>query len=96
MKIRDSQLFEWNFLVSIVRILSVTGFTIIAGYAIVNLLPLSSADRGFLSLGTKFGIISIVTIGVHLAISWLFDLPEARPFVNKLKKFVFKSVGRPF
>lgn len=96
MKIRDSQLFRWDFLVSIVRILSVTGFTIIAGYSIVSFLPLSSADRGFLSLGTKFGVISIVTIGVHLAISWLFDLPEARPFVNKLKKFVFKSVGRPF
>lgn len=93
---RDHRLFGWDFVVSIARIVSVTGFTVVAGYIIISLFPLGANDRGFVTLGSKFLLIAVVIAGVHLAISWLFNLEEARPFINRIKKFILKPIGLPY
>lgn len=89
---RDHHLFTMEFWNGIVRILSVTGFTIITAYTMVKLLPLSVTDRGFITLGTKLFFIVVPTILVHVAISSLFGVEEAKPVINKLRKLILKPI----
>jgi putative peptidoglycan lipid II flippase len=89
---RDHHLFTVEFWNGIVRILSVTGFTMITAYTMVKLLPLSVTDRGFVTLGTKLFFIVVPTILVHIGISSLFDVEEAKPVINKLRKLILKPI----
>jgi putative peptidoglycan lipid II flippase len=89
---RDHHLFTMEFWNGIVRILSVTGFTMVTAYTMVKLLPLSVTDRGFVTLGTKLFFIVVPTIFVHIAISSLFDVQEAKPVINKLRKLILKPI----
>ncbi len=92
MLIRDHKLFDQNFLNGIVRIISVTGFSIVAAFVMISLLPLQAEDRGFVTLGFKLGAISLVTFLAHLAISSVFGLEEPRPVIAKFKQLVLKPV----
>lgn len=89
---RDSKLFDRNFMSGIYRIVSVTGFSIVAGYIAVSLYPLGIGDRGFITLGTKLVFITSVIFGVHIALSALFGLEEVRPIFKRVRKLVFKPV----
>jgi putative peptidoglycan lipid II flippase len=89
---RDHHLFTMEFWNGIMRILSVTGFTMITAYTMVKLLPLSVTDRGFVTLGTKLFFIVMPTLFVHVAISSLFDVEEAKPVINKLRKLILKPI----
>jgi putative peptidoglycan lipid II flippase len=92
MMFRDHKLFDLNFLGAIVRIASVTGFSIIAGYIMVSLYPLELNDRGIFVLGSRVLAITIVVFGVHMLISSLFDLEEVRPVYRRVKKFIYKPI----
>jgi putative peptidoglycan lipid II flippase len=50
---RDRGLFNPTFWSDVFRTLSVTGFTVITTYTMVNLVPLLATDRGFATLGSK-------------------------------------------
>jgi putative peptidoglycan lipid II flippase len=89
---RDRKLFDREFWGGIMRILSVTGFTILTTYIMVTLIPLSLSDRGFIKLGAKLLAIIIPTFIVHIALSSLFGLEEVRPVNDKLRKIVLKPV----
>ncbi len=89
---RDRHLFNKQFWGSIMRIVSVTGFTMVATYLIVAILPLNRADRGFFALGFKLGGIVSVTMIVHVATSMLFGLEEATAFLKRIRDFAFKTV----
>jgi putative peptidoglycan lipid II flippase len=89
---RDKRLFDANFWGGIVRILSVMGFTILTTYTMVSLIPLLATDRGFSTLGTKLFLIVAASLTVHIGISSLFGLEEARPVVKKLKQIALKPV----
>jgi putative peptidoglycan lipid II flippase len=89
---RDHHLFTIEFWNGIMRILSVTGFTMITAYTMVKLLPLSVTDRGFITLGTKLFFIVVPTLFVHVAISSLFGVEEARPVINKLRNLILKPI----
>jgi putative peptidoglycan lipid II flippase len=92
MLMRDHKLFDLNFLSGILKIISVTGFSVIAGLVMLSIYPLSLSDRGIVTLGTKMLIISAVIISTHLAVSSLFGLEEVRPVLNRLKKIVLKPI----
>jgi putative peptidoglycan lipid II flippase len=83
---RDHHLF------TMVRIFSVTGFTMITAYTMVKLLPLSVTDRGFITLGTKLFFIIVPTLIVHIGISSLFEVEEAKPVIDKLRKLILKPI----
>ena len=83
-----------NFWGGIWKILSVTGFSVIATYIMMQLLPLRLTDRGAVTLGFKLLMISSVTLGVHLIFSHLFGLEEAKPVVAKIKR-IFRVATRP-
>lgn len=89
---RDHKLFDNEFWSGIFRTVSVTGFSLVAGYITVGFIPLGAADRGFVTLGTKFLVLAGITLAVHFAISGLFGLEEAQPFWRWAKRFAFRAV----
>lgn len=92
MLVRDPKLFDRTFWSEVYRTISVTGFSLVAGYVTVGFLPLGVNDHGFITLGTKFLIIASVTIITHLAVSTLFDLDEVKPLWRWLRRFTLRSV----
>ncbi len=92
MLIRDPKLFDRKFWSGVFRSVSVTGFSLVAGYITVGFVPLGANDHGFITLGTKFMLIAGVTISTHFAVSGLFGLEEAQPFWHWIKRIVLRPV----
>jgi len=93
---RDHKLFDMDFINGIIKIISVTGFSVIAGYIMISLLPLGLGDTGFFALGTKFAAIAGVTAAVHIVVSGIFGLDEAKPIFRWLKRIVFRPIKVQF
>jgi putative peptidoglycan lipid II flippase len=92
MLFRDHQLFDARFWSGVWRIISVTGFSVVAAFIMISFYPLGINDRGFITLGTKLLLIAGVTFGVHISLSALFGLEEARPVFVRLRKIILKPV----
>lgn len=92
MLIRDHKLFDSEFWRGILKILSVTGFSVLAAFTMLSLLPLKADDVGFITFASKLGAIAVVTFGVHLTVSLIFGLSEARPVVDRAKRFVSRPI----
>ena len=92
MLIREPMLLNRAFWGAIMRIVSVTGFSVVATFIMVSLLPLEVADRGFITLGFKLGLIGLVTAGVHIAISALFGLEEAEIFLTRAREIIMRPI----
>lgn len=92
MLIRDHKMLDAKFIAALGKIVSVSGFTILAAYAMVQLLPLNISDKGFFILGSKLAIISLVTFFVHAGISWVFGLREVEPVLQKLKRLILRPI----
>ena len=90
MLIRDRGLFNARFWGGVMRIISVAGFSVLMAYTMVSILPLSSNDVGF-TLGIKLASIAVTTMIVHICISGLFGLEEARPIFKQIKR-VFRPI----
>lgn len=96
MSIRDKKLFTLSFLSEVAKIGSVAGFSVVAAYAVVTMYPLHIDDKGFAVMATKLTLLTIVTFGVHLAVSALFDLEQVRPLFRKIRKLMYRSIGQPY
>ncbi len=94
MLVKDYKLFDKTFLSGVWQIVSVTGFSVVATYIMVQIFPLRASDVGFITLGVKLGLIAGVTAAVHVGMSFLFGLEEATPVVRRIKQFG-KLVLRP-
>lgn len=90
--LRDPKLFTKEFWQMSMRLVSVTGFTIIAAFIMVNIFPLNLSDTGFFLLGSKLGAIVIVTFAVHIAVSTLFGFEEGKNLLRRAKAIVFSTV----
>jgi putative peptidoglycan lipid II flippase len=90
---RDHKLIDMNFFGGLGRIVSVTGFTVVAGSITAALFPLGINDRGITTLGTKLFFIALVVGGVHVAVSSLFGLEEVRPIFRRLKQLILKPIS---
>lgn len=91
MLVRDRKLFDGKFWGGLVRIIAVTGFSLVAGFITVQFWPLTVGDHG-MTLFLKFGGIAGVTIATHVLLSALFDLEEVRPLFNWIKRVSLRSV----
>lgn len=89
---RDRKLFNSAFIDALFRMLSATGFTVIAAYIAVSIFPLNVDDKGFVTLGSKLVIITGITFIVYGLLSWLLGLEEVQPVINKLKRIILKPV----
>jgi putative peptidoglycan lipid II flippase len=89
---RDHKLFDVAFWSGVWRIMSVTGFSVVASFIMISLYPLGINDKGIFTLGGKLLLISGVTFIVHIGVSSLFDLEEVRPVINRIRKIVLTPV----
>jgi putative peptidoglycan lipid II flippase len=89
---RDPGLLNAAFWGGVARIVSVTGFSVVAGFIMISLYPLGAADRGFFTLGSKLFLIAAVIFSVHLGMSALFGLEEVRPFLYRAKRIILKPI----
>lgn len=89
---RDPKLLDPKFLSGLLRILSVTGFAIVAAFLAVSIFPLLATDRGFVSLVAKLSFITAATFGVYVGISLLFSLEEAKPVIRRAKAMLLKPI----
>ncbi len=89
---RDHYLANAAFWGAIMRIVSVTGFTVLTAFIMVSLLPLEIADRGFITLGFKLGGIASATFLVHVFVSLLFGLDEPKPVLKKIASYILKPI----
>lgn len=89
---RDPKLFDTEFWGGVMRILSVTGFTVLTTYIMITLIPLGVTDRGFIKLSAKLLAVVVPTIIVHVGLSSLFGLEEVRPVTKKLKALALKPI----
>ena len=92
MVIRDRGLLTMQFWGGVGRAVSVGGFSMLAGYLTVSSLPLGADDVGIVTLGSKLGAITLATFAVHISISGLFGLDEARPIFTGLKKLILRPI----
>ena len=92
MLFRDHKLFNKYFWSGVFRIISVTGFSVVACFIMISIYPLGYSDRGVVTLAGKLFTISFVTLAVHLSVSILFGLDEARPVINRIRRFVLSPV----
>lgn len=92
MIVRDRKMLDAEFISALIKIISVSGFTILAAYAMVQTFPLTLSDRGIFTLGFKLAAIAGVTFIVHATISWVFGLREIEPVMNKAKKIIMKPI----
>jgi putative peptidoglycan lipid II flippase len=92
MLLRDHQLFDITFWSGVWRIVSVTGFSVVAAFIMISIYPLGINDRGIVTLGSKLAFITLVTFGVHVAISALFGLEEVQPLFDKVRKLVLRPI----
>jgi putative peptidoglycan lipid II flippase len=86
MIVRDRGLLNMQFWGGCFRIVSVTGFSALACYIMVNIFPLGAADRGPVTMGAKLIAISGVVFTVYVGLSTLFTLEEVQPILSRLKR----------
>jgi len=85
---RDRKILDSDFWSGLYKILSITGFTVVAAFIALSFLPLNSGDRGFITLGAKLGAITLVIFSVHFGMSVLFGLEEVRPVLRKIRRII--------
>ena len=89
---RDRKLFNMWFMGGVVKIISVTGFSLVAGYIAVSYFPLGVDDVGPLVLGAKLMFITSIVLLTHLIISAIFGLEEAYAVIRKTRNFILRPV----
>ncbi|HSD56137.1 MAG TPA: murein biosynthesis integral membrane protein MurJ [Candidatus Saccharimonadales bacterium] len=92
MLIRDKGLFSLEFWGAMLKILSVAGFSLVAGYLTVSFFPLEAGERGFLTLGTKLAIIASTISCTYLVVSAIFGLEEAKAVFNRVRRIILKPI----
>jgi putative peptidoglycan lipid II flippase len=89
---RDPKMFDREFWSMATKLVSVTGFTIVAAFIMITLLPLNLNDKGFFILGAKLGTITAVTFAVHIGVSAFFGFSEGKSILLKAKKIISKTI----
>ena len=88
MALRDRHFFSKIFLKDTYKTLSATGFSALAALISIQFLPLNQSAQG-LTLFTNVSIIAFFTFFVHVVVSYIFEIEEAKIVVAKLRKIVF-------
>lgn len=92
MVIKDHKIINLNFLNGLLRIISVTGFSMVTGFIMISLFPLYITEKGIFVLGGRLVLIAGTTLIVHLIMSVIFDLEEARPVMKRIRQIVSRPI----
>jgi len=88
---RDRKLFDKQFLTAVGKTLSVTGFSALAAYITVQFFPLSLYNQGFVLL-FRISLIAGITFAVHISVSYMFELEEAKIVVELFRRVLFRPI----
>lgn len=91
MTYRDRKLFQRDFMQALSRMIAITGFSAMATYIAIQFFPLLQGDTGFV-LVAKLTIIATITFAVHTVMSYIFDLPEAKSVVSKVRRMALSVI----
>lgn len=89
---RDKKILNPTFWLGLTKIASVTGFSIVAAFIMTSIYPLLITDVGIVTLGSKLFAISGVTLLVHLVVSLILGLDQAKSTLNIVKKFILLPI----
>ncbi len=92
MVMRDRKILDKTFWHFTGRLISVTGFTVVTAFVMLNLLPLNLNDTGFFLLGSKLSAITFVVLSVHVGMSLVFGFGEAKATIEKVKNVILKPI----
>lgn len=92
MSSRIKGLFDVDFVHGVLRMVSASGLMFVITYVMVKTFDLSAADTRFFALIPKFAFIAFVGLTSYLIISRIFQLEEARPVIDRIKRFIFRQV----
>lgn len=92
MLVRDRALFDPIFWAAIIKILSVAGFALVAGYIAISWFPLGVNDRGFVLFVSKLTIIASIIFGVYLGASSIFGLEESKAVFERVRRLILKPI----
>lgn len=81
-----------GFWTAFIRMLIATIVTSISTYILTKLLPLRATDNSVFVTIPKFFVISLASLGIYGAASFLLDLEEVQPFFEKLNKILFRNL----
>lgn len=87
---RIKGLFDRPFISAVARMLSAAGFIALITYGMVTWLPLNASDQSFFASFPKFALITAVSLGSYVLISYLFRLKEATTVIERILKILFK------
>lgn len=88
---RDNKLFDKQFISAVTRMIAITGFSALAAYVSIQIFPLVLNDTGFVLI-IKLTIIATITFMVHILMSYIFGLPEARMVVAKVRQVALAAI----
>lgn len=91
MMVKNKGLFSLEFLKNLLMIFSVGGITVLVTYISVNIFPLNTADRG-VAIFAKVSTIAFLAGLTHILVSYLFNISEAKPVIEKVKKYVLRPI----
>jgi putative peptidoglycan lipid II flippase len=89
---RDPKVFNKAFWNMTIKLISVTGFTIVAAFTMITLLPLNLDDTGFFVLGGKLGLITLVTFGTHVIVSAAYGFDEGKLVLRKIRNIIYRPL----
>lgn len=85
---RVPDLFDHSFWLAIGRMVLVSFGMVIITYSMVQVLDLPFDNQNMVMVLVPLGIISLVSAGGYLLLSWLFRIPEAEPVINRIGKIL--------
>ena len=90
--LKDPKVFDKYFWYNIIKLISVTGFSIVVAFIAISFFPLNISDKGIVALGSKFFIVAGATALTHLLMSFIFGLSQAQIVVDKVKEIIYKPI----
>ncbi|MBQ7802364.1 murein biosynthesis integral membrane protein MurJ [Candidatus Saccharibacteria bacterium] len=88
----SGKLLNKSFWVSLRKMFFAGFITSCVAYSMTKFLPLMATDDSFFVTFPKFCVITFVSFLAYLIASFFLNLEEVKPFVEKLKKVVFRNV----
>ena len=90
-RVSKKKLLDKTFWSAFWRMIFATLITGAVAYAMTKFLPFRKTDDSIFNTLPKFGIITIVSLIAYAVASFFLGLSEIKPFVDKLKKILFKN-----
>ncbi len=92
---QNRNLIDRGFIKTVIKIIVISLAVGVVTYAMVVLMPLTREDNSFFSVFPKFALITAVSLGLYLLLSYIFKMDEAESIVRRVKSLLFTPLKPP-